>query len=187
MFYVFSSLIRAELKKFLHVTWSLQAVVQYTVKPVYKDHPKETRKAVFMSRWSLWTGFFGTLSTWQKLFKGNKNCGLYRQVVTKAGLTVSYFVSTVVREIFKKICYLQNSAWAELRRSIFNNKVLGDLSWYIFMNLILKGKLETLQRFDDIFKNKYASLLFITSLPPPPPSPDDIVDGGFATHKNCGL
>ena len=31
-----------------------------TVKPVHKDHPRETRKAVFIDRWSLCTGFFST-------------------------------------------------------------------------------------------------------------------------------
>ena len=31
-----------------------------TVKPVYSDHPRETRKGVFIGRWSLYIASFGT-------------------------------------------------------------------------------------------------------------------------------
>ena len=49
-----------------------------TVKPVYSDRPSETKKLVLGRQVPLSTHF-----------NGNKKCGLCRQVVFKAGLTVS--------------------------------------------------------------------------------------------------
>ena len=38
------------------VDWS---VFTYTVKPVNKDHPRETRYMVYIDKWSLFWGYFG--------------------------------------------------------------------------------------------------------------------------------
>ena len=56
------------------------------VKPVYTDHPRETGKVVFMGRWSLSTGFFGTCFNKKPFSKETKNTVFVE--VTKAGLAV---------------------------------------------------------------------------------------------------
>ena len=44
-----------------------------TVKPVYKDGPRETRKVAFISRWSLCTGSFNTVFNQKLLSREIKN------------------------------------------------------------------------------------------------------------------
>ena len=52
-----------------------------SVKPVYKDHPREKRKVVFIGRWSLCTGSFSTCSNEKPFSRETKKCGLCRQAV----------------------------------------------------------------------------------------------------------
>ena len=70
-----------------------------TVKPVYKDYLKETRKVVFIGRWSLCTGSFSTCFNEKPFSRETSNVvfedrwsfytgGLSIQVVIRAGLTV---------------------------------------------------------------------------------------------------
>ena len=48
-------------------------VNNFTVEPVYKDHPREHNTMVFVQRWSLITGsFMQKMSNWKKY-------GCYRQ------------------------------------------------------------------------------------------------------------
>ena len=43
------------------------------MKPVYKDHPKETRIVVFIGRWSLCTGSFSTCFNEKPFSRETKN------------------------------------------------------------------------------------------------------------------
>ena len=60
--------------------------VSSTVKLVYKDHPRDQQNAVLIHRWSLYAGS----ATWKVHPRGAAKCGLYKQVVFKAGLPVFY-------------------------------------------------------------------------------------------------
>ncbi len=52
-------------------------MLQYTVKLVYKDHPRDQRNVVLIHRWSLYEG----LIAWKVYTMGPVKCGLYKQVV----------------------------------------------------------------------------------------------------------
>ena len=64
-------------------------IFRYTVKLVYKDHPRDQQNIVLIHRWSLYTGSI----TWTVYTWGLLTCGLYKQVVFRAGLPV--FINNV--------------------------------------------------------------------------------------------
>ena len=60
-----------------------------TVNPVYSNRPRETQNVVFVDRFLCYM-FLYYMFQWEKHFQGKKKCGLCRQVVTKADLTVLF-------------------------------------------------------------------------------------------------
>ena len=51
--------------------------MRYTVKLVYKDHPRDQQNVLLIHRWSLYAG----LIAWRVYTMGPVKCGLYKQVV----------------------------------------------------------------------------------------------------------
>ncbi len=79
-----------------HRIITLLLVIHYTVKPAYKDNPKDQETVVLVHRWSLYAGSItGEVYHW-----GPVNCGLYKQVpgglyiqvVFRAGWPIYYIV-----------------------------------------------------------------------------------------------
>ncbi len=60
-----------------------------TVELVYKDHPRDQQNVVFIHRGSLYAGSIA----WKIYTWGTVKCGLYKQVVFRAGLTVLEYTS----------------------------------------------------------------------------------------------
>ena len=64
--------------------------IVYTVKPVYSDHPRETKHVAFIDRWLLYIQvLIQIMYLHGNQFSGHyRQVGCYREVATKTGLTV---------------------------------------------------------------------------------------------------
>ncbi len=61
----------------MHPYTALQHTLTYTVKFVYKDHPRDQQNVVLIHRWALYAGSIA----WKIYPRGPAKCGLYKQVV----------------------------------------------------------------------------------------------------------